>query len=301
MVFILAKMDLNLKDVKGFILSPGNIFWQQNSGAHVLLSAKSDFLNFPLIEKLSKTNHILLIENQIDLQLQHDFIFNFKSYELEILIREKLQWRRKLMNLFSEELGNDRVSQFEVDQLAWKVFSRVDHEETRKFLDKDIDFFKRCMSMASSYTLCAFLLGYYSDEFLTKLFNETFLNLMDFKNSVPMQTLKLQLEKIRSEENLVAEDNHILEDLYQLGSKKNVLLGERYNGSGYRQINKSEMTDLEKVLVALNDHYSFADSTHKSIFYEIKNSLFKCDEKILKVMRKCLDTKKEKASLEKGV
>ncbi|MBC7538945.1 MAG: hypothetical protein H7281_08990 [Bacteriovorax sp.] len=296
----MAKLELNLKDVKGFILSPGNIFWQQNSGAHVLLSAKSDFLNYLLIEKLSKSNYILLIENQIDLQLQHDFVFYFKSHQLEILIKEKLQWRLKLMGLFSLELARDEVSQFEIDQLMWKVFSRVEHEEAKKFLDKDIDLFKRGMSIAASYTICAFLLGYYSDAFLTKIFNETFLNLMDLNISVPIQTLKIQLEKIRNLEHLTAEDNHMLEDIYQLGNNKNVILAERYDGSGYRQINKSEMNDLEIVLVALNEHYSFEDSSHKSIFFEIKKSQFKCDEKILNVMRKCVETKKNIVPIGKG-
>lgn len=300
MALILAKLDLNLKDVKGFILSPGNVFWQQKSGAHILLSAKSDFLNLPLIEKLSNANHILLIENQINLQLQHDFVEYFKGHQAEMLIREKLQWRSKLMTLFSEELGSDEVSQFEVDELAWKVFSRVSYEQARKFLEEDINLFKRSMSVSSSYTLCAFMLGYYSDEFLAKLFTDTFLNLMDLNASVPLQTLKMKLEKIRTLESLQVEDKQILEDIYQLTNKRNVVLGERYDGSGVRQINKREMTDLELVLVALNDHYSYSDNSYKSIFYEIKNSLFKCDKKILNVLEKCMETKKIIAPFEMG-
>ncbi|MDD4973186.1 MAG: hypothetical protein PHY93_02495 [Bacteriovorax sp.] len=300
MVLILEKRDLNLKEIKGFILSPGNIFWQQKSGTHVLLSAKSDFLNIHLIEKMFKANHVLLIEDQINLQLQHDFVEFFKGHHSEILVKEKLKWRRKLMNLFSEELGSDEASQFEVDQLAWSVFSKIDREQSRNYLEKDIDLFKRSMSMATGYTLCAFLLGYYHDDFLSQIFTETFLNLMDLKISVPLQTLKMQLEKIRTQENLQVEDQQILEDIYQLSNNRNLLLGERYNGSGAMQINKHEMTDLELVLVALNNHYSFSCGPHKSIFYEIKNSLFKCDEKILNVLRKSLETKKEIAPLEMG-
>lgn len=244
MVLILAKSDLNLKEMEGFILSPGNIFWQQKSGTHVLLSAKSDFLNFPLIEKLSNANHILLIENRINLQLQHDFIEYFKGHQSEVLVKEKLRWRFKLLTLFSEELGKEEVSQFEVDQLAWMVFSALSYEEARAFMEKDIELFKRSMSVATSYTLCAFLLGYYSDEFLSRIFTETFVNLMDIR-------------------------------------MPNFIPGSKW-----------EMTDLEGLLCALNDHYSSAgDNLHPSIFHEIKNSLFKCDERTLNVLKKCMEQK----------
>ena len=57
----------------------------------------------------------------------------------------------------------------------------------RPFLEEDIELFKRSMSVATSYTLCAFMLGYYADNFLSDIFNETFLNLMDFKKKSPLQ------------------------------------------------------------------------------------------------------------------
>jgi hypothetical protein len=299
-VFILAKQNLNLMAIKGFILSPGNIFWQQKSGAHVLLSAKSDFLNIKLIEKMFNANHLLLIEDQINLQLQHDFVELFKAHKSELLVKEKLQWRWKLMNMFSREFGSESATQFELDQVAWIVFSKVDHEEARKFLEKDIDLFKRSMSIATGYTLGAFLLGYYSDDFLSQIFTQKFLNLMELNTSLPLQTLKMRLEKIRTQESLQVEDKKIIEEVYHLKGKENLMLGERYNGSGVREINKHEMTDLELVLVALNDHYSFENASPKTIFYEIKNSLFKCDEKILNILKKRLEIKEEIAPLEIG-
>ena len=286
MVFILAKLDLNLENIKECILSPGDIFWQQKSGPCILVSAKSGFLNIQLIEKLFKANQCLFIENQIDLKIDKNFVENFKKHQREILIKEKLRWRSKLMSLFSEEFSVDGVSQFDVDLLAWKVFFRLSHEESQKFLENDIELFKRSMSVATSYTLCAFLLGYYDDEFLSQIFTETFLNLMDLKASVLPQTAKMELEKIRLQESLQFEDREILEGIYPLINKKNTLLTEYYDGSGVKQINAHEMTDLELVFVALNNHYSYSGIPHQSIFGEIKNGLFKCDIKILNILKK---------------
>ena len=238
-------------------------------------------------------NYILLIENQINLQLQHDFVEYFKSHQMEMLVREKLKWRASLIDLFFDQLTAEEVTQFEVDQLAWKVFSKIDSEQAKAMLADDIDFFKRSMSVASSYTLCAFLLGYYNDEFLTELYNETFLNLIDLKSSLPKNAMKTQLEILRTQKSLMVEDKKILDEIYKLGSNRNVLIGERYDGSGLLEINKSEMTDLEIVFVALSEHYSFSNSSYNSIFKDIKNSNFKCDEKILGVLKKGIKVKEK--------
>ena len=288
MELILTKRNLNLNELRGFILSPGNIYWQQKSGAYILLSAKSDFLNFQLIEKLSNANHTLLIEDQIDLMTQTSFVENFNRHKNEILVREKLEWRSKLLALFSKELGGEEVSQFELNQLGWKVFSKVDLDQARELMEEDIDFFQRSMSVSVSFTLCAFILGYYNDDFLSKLFTETFLSLMDLKTLGSTKNFKVQLEKMRFIESLQPEDNQVFADIFQLSTKRNVLLGERYDGSGFWKINKFEMTDLELVLVALNRHYSYVDGSHRSIFYEIKNSSFECDERVLNILRKCI-------------
>lgn len=291
-------MILNLTDVKGFILSPGNIFWERKPGVFILISKKADFMNLQLIEKLINAKHSVLIEDQINQQLFHDFLEYFKSYKLEALVREKLNWRTRLKTLFFLELGGDDVTQFEIDQLAWKFFSKIDYAEGQKIIDTDIDLFKRSMSIASSYTLCAFLLGYYSDEFLSKLYNETLLDLMDLNISLPIGTIKEKLETIRKKESLEAEDNQTLDNILQLSCKKSLLLGERFDGSGFMKINKREMTDLELLLVAISRHYDYSNRDYKTIFNEIKNATFECEEKVLTMLKACIEIKKEAAVVE---
>ncbi len=290
----LEKVDLNLNDLKGLVLSPGNIFWKQKSGALVLISSKSDFLNREMIEKLASSNHKLVIENQIDPHLQNEFVELFKAHEKELLIKEKLKWRGQIINLFSNQFSEKNFTQFEVDQMACAVFSSMTSEEVKHYLDLDIDLFKRSLSIASSYTFCAFLLGYYSDTFLKKLFMETIVSLMSFENIDPPLTLKSKLEKIRDVESLSLEDRHYLKEVYH---EKNALLGERYDGSGVQSINMKEMTDLELVFVALNKHFPLVvNNEHSSIFYEIKNSEFNCENKVLTVLNKILE-RKENAAL----
>lgn len=284
----MAKIKLNLKDLKGFILSPGNVFWKQNSGKLILLSAKSDFLNFELVEKLFNANYELFIENQIDLQIQVDFEEYFKKHKAEMLVKEKQQWRNKLLALFGARMSSELFTQFDLNQLAWKTFSNVDQKKAKTFLEQDIELFNRAMSIAASYTLCAFILGYYSDEFLSKLFTETFLNCVDIDNIAPLHSLKIQLEAIRTQESWTEEDRAILSNVFHLETKKNFLIGERLDGSGVKNFNRYEMTDLEILLVALNENYSFNENTDRNIFYDIKNSTFKCDDSVLNRLKKCL-------------
>lgn len=289
-------MEFELKAVKGFILSPGNIFWKQKSGKLVQLCTKSGFLNLELIEKLFHSNHELLIENQLDLQLQADFCQYFKNHKLEVLVKEKKKWRSKLMSLFSGPLAREEVGQVEIDQLAWKVFSSVDQDFAQQLLDEDIELFKRGMSIASSYTLCAFMLGHYDDSFLSKLYTDTFLSLMDLNKIAPTPSLKMELERIRTKESWENEDRSLLSNIYKLDDKKKLLIGERFDGTGVQQMNSGEMTDLDMVLIALNEHYAYIGNLDKNIFYEIKNSYFRCNEKILKVFNKCLEDNRQDLS-----
>lgn len=291
------KMEFKLSDVQGHALSPGDIFWQQKSGNLVLISAKSDFLNIELVEKLFNSKSILLIENQINFDLQDEFEKFFRNHQKQLLVHEKLQWRKKLISLFASQLASPDLSQNELNQMSWKIFSTIDREKLKGFLSDDIDLFKRSMSVATSYTLCAFVLGYYSETFLTDLFSDTFLSLMDLNKDIPRASIKSQLEKIRTANLLDDEDKEFLDNVYQLKQKKNFVVGERYDGLGVKEISKFEMTDLELLLVALNDHYTFTmaevGENERSIFFDIRNSFFKCDQKVLSTITRSLNVNNE--------
>lgn len=297
---ILAKMDFKLKDLEGFILSPGNIFWKQNSGKLVQVASKSNFLNINLLEKLFRANHQLLVEDQIDLQIQTDFCEFFKNHSAELLVREKAQWRQRLRSLFSNRLSTKVVTQFDLNQLTWKAFSKVDQASAKGLLEVDIDLFNRGMSIATSYTLIAFMLGHYDDKFLKQIFTDTFLNLVDLNMIAPVYSLKAELEKINVMDTWHTEELNLLQSVYRLDQKPDFLLGERFDGSGIQKINKSEMTELEIVLIALDKHYGHSGVQATNIFYDIKNSLFKVDERILYSLQKFLEAEERTASLEQS-
>jgi hypothetical protein len=289
----LAKTILNLKELHGYVFAPGDIYWLQKSGAEVLLSPKFDFLNFQLMEKLAGANHKLLIEYQINLHVQSSFVDYFKRHKLELLISNKIKWRKSLIELFNGEFSENKASQFALSQFGWKVFSKIEIEEAKKHMEGDKDLFLRSMNISASYTLCAFLLGYYNDDFLSNLFTETFLNLISIKKSQGVIDLKIQLESIRLIDRFESSHVELLEDLFLLSNKKNVFLGERYDGSGYWKINSDEMNDLELLFVALNRHYSYITPATTTIFNDIKNANFDCDQRILIALRRYIESNDE--------
>lgn len=277
----MAKKDLNLKDLKGYVLSPGNIFWIKNSGTETLIAKKSDYLNYALVEKLANANHKLAIEDQIDLSVQHEFMGVVKAHQAELLYKEKLQWKKRLFEL----LQQNRLSQFELSQLAWMAWSKVDRESVRTLIDFDIDLFKRSLNVASSYVFSALLLGYYQDEFLKELFSRTLKNLMMMEKIELTDRLKAEMEIIRSHDILTDEDKEFVNKIYP-GIQS--WAGERYNGSGVHSINKKEMNDLEIVMVALERHFSYRDAEAENFLLSVINGKFHCEEKILLVLRKGL-------------
>lgn len=294
----MKRTELNLLDLKDLILSPGNIFWKQRSGNLIPISSKANFLNHALLVKLTKSNSELLIDSQLDQEIQAEFLNCFEHHKAELLVKNKLPWRQALYSQFKSFSENSDLTQFEVTQLIWRVFSRVDSKKAQELLDEDLEFFKRALNIASSYTVCAFMLGYYHDEFLSKLFTDTFLNLMDLNSSIPAHLLKEQLEVIRAKGTWESTDFAVIKNVYQLDKKQNLLLGERLDGTGINSINQFEMTDLEKLLIALNDHYAFSEHSGKNIFYEIQHSNFLCEPKVLNILVKCLKKNEEVAPKE---
>lgn len=283
----MAKTDLKLQDLKGYVLSPGNIYWMKSSGAETLVAKKTDFLNYQLIEKLFKANHKLLIEDQIDLNLQHEFIELKKAHEAEVLFKEKLQWKKRIFEL----LAQTNLTQFEVGQLAWMGWSRIDREMVKNFIDFDVDLFKRSLNVASSYVFCALLLGYYQDNFLKNIFSSTMCDLMSMEKIELMNKMKAELESMRTNETLTEEEKELVKRLYP---KSISWAGERYNGSGRHAFNKKEMTDLEQIMVALERHYSYRDVDGETIFTELNNGKFLCDEKLLSLLRRSLNMAPQK-------
>jgi hypothetical protein len=278
----LAKeFELILKNLRGHVLSPGNIFWIQKSGAKVSIAKKSDFLNYQLIEKLFKADHQLIIEDPISLEVQDEFLTLTKAHSSELLFKEKLKYQKRILDLFDQH----KLNQSEVSQLTWLAWSAIDAESIKTLIDFDLDFFKRSLNVATGIVFCAIMLGYYKDEFLKNLFNSSLKELMSMEKIELMDSMKAELDGYRKNDSLSDEAKFFFKKAYP---KTMSWAAERYDGSGVNSFNLKEMSDLEIVMVSLERHYSYKEVECDSIFEEIKNGKFKCNEKILSVLRKSL-------------
>lgn len=281
-------MKFTFTHIKDEILSPGNIFWKKNSGDDVLISKKGDVLNHPLIQKLFGADCDLFIVDGIDFDL-HDVLFSlYVKYSEELFMRDKIKFRDELIEALRVEFVEKPKTQFEFNQLAWKFFSKFTNEDTQVFIEKDSVLFKRHLSVASSYTFCAFLLGYYEPAFLSNLFTMTLKNLMALGTSIHVMSLKEKIEYLRMQDSFNTED---FKDSSDIGSEDQIsktMIFERYDGSGMKHINGREMSDLEIILVALNRSYGFDETEHTNILNEVVSGEIKCVDRILKMLQRVL-------------
>lgn len=281
-------MKLDFKHIKDEILSPGNIFWKKNNGTDVLISKKGDVLNHELIQKFIKADYNLVLEDSIDLSF-HDSMYSlYVRYSEELLMRDKIKYREEIIENLRVEFVQKKKSQFEFNHMAWKFFSQFNNSDAAAFIEKDKELFSRNVSIASSYTFCAFLLGYYETSFLSNLYTSTLKNLMELGNSVQVLTLKEKIEYLRMQESFNSEDFKCVEEIASPSLIKSTMLFERYDGSGMRQINSREMNDLEIIFVAINRNFGFESEDNTNIFSEIQNGNLACVSRTLKMLQRIL-------------
>lgn len=287
------EVDLILNNLQGHVLSPGNIFWLQKSGTKLLIAKKSDYLNFQLIEKLFKADHHLIIEDPISVEVQNEFLEIIKSHSSELLFKEKIKWQNRLFEL----LTHCKINQCELSQLTWMAWSQIDKDLAKNLIDFDLDLFRRSLNVATAYVYCAMMLGYYQDDYLKVIFNSALKELMSMEKIELMAQLKTDLEKIRHTDSLTDESKNFLKKAYP---KTLSWAGERYDGSGVHGYNLKELSDLEIVMIGLERHYSYDAVDGLTIFDEIMNGNFVCDEKILAILKRRL-TKGQQRQIDSAV
>lgn len=281
-------MKLDFKLVRNEILSPGNIFWKKNTGAEILISKKGDVFNPELIQKLIDADNELILVDSIDLNF-HEMMFSlYVKYSEELSIKDKIKWRHEILNNLQGEYIQRKKTQFELNHLAWKFFSKFSNSDAKIFIERDKDLFTRNVSIASSYTFCAFLLGYYETGFLSELFTSTLKNLMALGDGVQILTLKDKIDYLRSCEKLKPEDIEYIEEIATPTLIKSSMIFERYDGSGIKQINSREMNDLEIVFVAINQTFGFDKETRINILSEIQEGHFDRVSKTFKMLQRIL-------------
>lgn len=281
----MVKAQIFFKDIEREILSPGDIYWRQKSGSEVLISKKGDLLNWNLIQKLDSNHHELLIENKIDPQLTDEFITYFSKYSEEILMKNKIEWREKLIDLLNREFAEKNRSQFELNYIGLKLFSTLKREDLERFVDRDLGFFSRNFSVAGAYTFCAFIMGYYNEKFLQEIYSRTLSLLMEVGMNKHMNGLRSDLEVMRLKKDYNADDITYLKNIFNENILEGTVFLEKYNGSGVRTLNKREMNDLDLAFMAINEHFSFVDENINNVLLDLNNKKLTGEKRVIEMLR----------------
>ena len=290
-------MKFSFQTIKHSILAPGNIFWQKRDGSKVLLNEKGDVLNFNLIKRLDEASSDLSIEDEIDFSIHAEVKALYEKYSEEVLMRKKIIWRDKLIEVMVKEfIKKENNMQSELNQIAWSLFSSFEFTEAIVFIERDSNLFKRNLSVASSYTFCAFLLGYYEPYFLNRLFNTTLKNLMSLGASERVFTLKEKLEYLRMQDSFSEEDFEYIKEIASTEIISKTVVFEKYDGSGMRNLNSREMSDLEVVFIALSEMFSYSEATSKNALLAIHDGSLNCQTRTLKMLQGVLNKKENEAA-----
>ena len=266
-----------------------------------MISKKGEAVNLELLNKFSEGDTVVFITDEINLEASEKLKSLYEKYSEEILMRDKLVWREKfILALRQNFIEKEKITQFELNHLAWRLFSSFEHQEGLAFIERDSDLFIRHLSVASSYTFCAFLMGYYEPSFLNRLFSKTLQNLMDLGISAKVLSLKEKLEYLRLQESFTSEDYEYVKSIASNEIISKTVMFEKYDGSGPRKLNSREMTDLDIVFVAISRHFGYKQKENINILKTIDNHELECQLKTLKMLQKVLN-KKEKTPEAEGV
>lgn len=284
---IREKVKFEFQKFQHELLAPGDIFWIKKSG-RTLVSKKGDMLNYALLKKLDEAGHTLMLENEIHFHMHDQLAALYEKYSGEFLMKDKIKWREEFIAKLKIHFVEEGRDQSELNYLAWRLFSRFNREDGVAFLERDSELFKRNLSVASAYTICAFLLGYYETQFLQRIFTSTLQNLMMLGTSVSVITLKEQLEYLRLQDSFNEEDVRMLGKIAAPELIQSSVIFEKYNGSGVRNINSREMSDLDIVMVALSRFYGFKLEVTVNVLKHIENGELACERRTLRTLQNVL-------------
>jgi hypothetical protein len=161
-------------------------------------------------------------------------------------------------------------------------FSNLTFEAGASFLEKDRDYFIRSLTIATNVTYSAMTLGYYDLEFLKALFTNTitsFEKVLDGRSPI---SLKEKLENYRKSKVTMEE----MKEVIKL-NRENVMF-EKSSGNGINSIVPSEMSELELLMVELNESYTYESNEDSNYFKRVTLRNINIQEKFCKVIESSL-------------
>lgn len=257
----MKRKELDFFEIRKNLLSPGDIFWIKRSGDEVLISSKGDLLNLNLITKLEKQSQKIVIENYIDETDLLEINELFERYQKEILIKDKINYREKILKFFHKKIVEENQKDVEINVLFWKIFSELGFEFGTKFVEIDRDYFDRAMTVGGLTVLGHLMLGFYDLDFLKKSYSNV---IRDFKNILGQDSVMSFKEKMES----FRENNELLELDQSLIKNINTTLFEKDSSLGLKKTMHFELSDYEIFMAEINSKISYQEKNETGTIYK---------------------------------
>lgn len=257
----MKRKELDFFEIRKNLLSPGDIFWIKRSGDEVLISSKGDLLNLNLISKLEKESQKVVIENYIDETDILEINELFERYQKEILIKDKIVYREKILKFFHKKIVEENQKDIEINVLFWKIFSELGFEFGTKFVEIDRDYFDRALTIGGLTILGHLLLGFYDLDFLKKSYSNV---IRDFKNVLgqdSVMSFKDKMESFREKDGLLEIDQGLIKNI-------KTTLFEKDSSLGLKKTMHFELSDYEILMAEINSKISYKEKNETGTIYK---------------------------------
>jgi len=263
-----------IEDLKGYILYPGDIFWQKKSGPLKIAHA-GDPINPKELEKYLKINQTLKIHwliNEKKVEIACKLIQKIKETNFDHI---KAMERQILFDWFTENFYDDKNEStlLELAIIGHREFYKFEEGFTNKCSETSVELFRRCSVLASLNVFFAIAFGYLDYSFLSDVYHITYLFDYSFEREGYSYNLlqASEFERISGQDgrNLLKEgselaifDQHPYSsksyaemDFYQIIENKNLFEliekhHEKFNGKGFPVgISEQEMSLLECIII----------------------------------------------------
>lgn len=265
------------------LFASGDIYWNKKSGERVLITKAHDVINGELIAKLLDNSCDVTCDRPLD-DFSDEVVSWFEASSKESSLKSKIAFRKKIIHSISIACFNQNEPSFIIDKLAWRMFSLMGAKQAQVFIVKDINFFKRNLSMVGAYALCAYLLGCYDEKFLKKTYSELLTKLLAMMDECPIVKIKASIELIRNKESFNESDHALIKEDFKRYLVSDNIFFERMDGSGIQGLSARELSDLERIMIGVHQYFGFNSYKQANVLDALKNGSFKIDKKIRSII-----------------
>lgn len=272
------------------LFTPCDVIWVKESGEQLVISKKDELMNHALIAKLVEAKKELISKEYEDDTFKNEIVAWFRNSELELSLKSKLIYREKILKALYEHYVLNSVSQFKLDRLALELFSDFSIDEMMSLAKKDLSFFKRSLSLISSFVFLRYIAGHYNESELRIEFRKKMSDLMSIEQNCSLVKFRMNLEKSLIDEGFEIDEKTLSFNLS--------LLFEKDAKKGLKKYSPNELQLTSELMIMSNQYLSFNSFKQKNILSAICNddlkSTFKANNLIKNIFYKMQEQKELK-------